>query len=47
MKLVPPDYRLEELIEDYNSMKEMISGNIPTFNNIIAALKELEAIINL
>lgn len=47
VKLVPPDYRLEELIEDYNSMKEMISGNIPTFSNIIAALKELEAIINL
>ena len=47
VKLVPPDYRLEELIDDYNSMKEMISGNIPTFNNIIAALKELEAIINL
>ena len=36
----------KELIEDYNSMKEMIIGIPPNFNNIIMSLKELEKMLN-
>ena len=45
IKILPPNFRLEELIEDYNSMKEMINGEAPNFNNIIISLKELEKIL--
>jgi len=45
-KLIPADYRIVELKKDYESMKEMLFGEIPTFDEIIEALKELEKIIN-
>ena len=46
IKILPPEYRFKELYEDYDSMKEMISGEIPNFNEILITLKELEKIIN-
>ena len=46
VKVLPPNFRLEELVEDYNSMKEMINGEIPNFNTILVALIELEKILN-
>ena len=46
IKILPPEYRFKELYEDYDSMKEMISGEIPSFNEILITLKELEKIIN-
>ena len=46
IKILPPEYRFKELYEDYDSMKEMINGEIPSFNEILITLKELEKIIN-
>ena len=46
IKILPPEYRFKELYEDYDSMKEMICGEIPNFNEILITLKELEKIIN-
>ena len=46
VKVLPPNFRLEELVEDYNSMKEMINGETPDFNIILLSLIELEKILN-
>ena len=46
IKILTPEYRFKELYEDYDSMKEMISGEIPSFDEIYISLKELEKIIN-
>jgi hypothetical protein len=45
-KLVPPSYRLAELEKDYKKMQEMLYGNIPTLNEILDYLKDLEKEIN-
>lgn len=45
-KLVPPNYRLIELEKDYEQMQEMLFGNIPTFDEILKYLKNLENEIN-
>ena len=46
VKILPPYFRLEELVEDYSSMKEMINGETPDFNIILLSLIELEKILN-
>ena len=46
LKLVPKDYRLPALLADYESMKDMLYGDIPDFETIIKALKDLEKEIN-
>lgn len=46
LKLVPPEYRLSELFKDYQNMKDMIYGEIPTFDEIIKVIKKLEEEIN-
>ena len=46
MKLVPPEYRYEELKDDYKAMQNMIFGTIISFDEILAVLKELETEIN-
>lgn len=46
IKLIAPQYRINELYNDYVSMKEMISGEMPEFSKIIASLKELEDKLN-
>jgi len=46
LRLVPPASRLPELHEDYALMQQMIFGTIPEFKEILAALREIEDIVN-
>lgn len=46
MKLMPPEYNLKALEEDYKHMQNMIFGNKPSFYEIIATIKQLETEIN-
>ncbi|MBW6475113.1 MAG: nucleotidyl transferase AbiEii/AbiGii toxin family protein [Anaerolineaceae bacterium] len=45
-RLVPPEYRMKELMSDYLSMEQMLIGNFPSLNQVIHYLNELEAEIN-
>ena len=42
LKLIPPSYRLDALQEDYTAMRNMLYGEIPSFETIIKAVGELE-----
>ena len=44
--LVPPDYRLQTLEEDYNNMSEMIFGEYPPFDELIKFMGQLQSEIN-
>lgn len=46
LKLLPPEYRFTALEADYNSMQDMLYGDVPTFETVIAAVRELEKEIN-
>lgn len=46
IKIVPPISRFKDLEDDYNSMKEMIIGEAPSFSEIINRLSKLEDILN-
>lgn len=46
LKLVPPDYRLPALKEDYGAMRTMFFGEIPAFDNVMDEIKRLESEIN-
>ena len=46
LKLSPQPERLAELEADYESMRPMIFGNVPAFEEIVAFMDELETIIN-
>lgn len=46
LKLVPGESLKKWLIKDYKAMEEMIFGDVPTFEEIIKALEEMENIIN-
>ena len=46
LRLVPPDSRLGELRRDYQSMREMIFGDQPTFEHLLDALREIEVAVN-
>lgn len=46
LKLFPPDYRMGALAEDYIAMKDMLYGNIPTFDAVMEGIRNLEAEIN-
>jgi len=46
LRLQPPEYRREELRQDYTAMREMIFGDKPDFDDIIAALGRLEEQVN-
>ena len=35
LKLIPPEYRFPALINDYEAMKDMLYGDIPSFNTIM------------
>lgn len=45
-KLVPPDFRISELRKDYSSMREMLYGEVPDFDDVISAMRGLEREIN-
>ena len=42
IKLVPPGFRIPYLQKDYENMREMLYGNIPTFGEILERIKHLE-----
>lgn len=46
LKLLPPTYRFESLATDYDLMKNMLYGEIPSFEKIMKAVGELEKEIN-
>ena len=46
LKLCPPLFRREELINDYNKMKEMFFDDENSFEQIMNYIKKLEIIIN-
>ena len=46
IRLVPPKFRLEGLRIDYESMKEMLFGEYPSFDSLISSIEGLECEIN-
>ena len=46
LKLLPPEYRYNELQKDYAAMRSMIFGEYPNFHIIMQRLTELEKAIN-
>ena len=46
LKLIPPEYRLKILQDDYKQMRAMIFGNYPDFSDILDKLQQLENEIN-
>ena len=42
IELLPRESIKKELIDDYEAMKNMIYGNIPSFDEILLFLKELQ-----
>lgn len=45
-KLMPPEYRLDALRADYDAMKDMLYGDIPSFENVMEGIVALEGKIN-
>ena len=46
LKLVPPEYRLKLLKEDYNNIEKMFYSDFPDFDSLINYIYELEKEIN-
>ena len=46
LKLIPPSHVLEPMEKDYQAMSDLIFGKKPSFEEIIAVLRELELEIN-
>ena len=46
LKLTPPESRLNALTADYNVMKDMLYGDIPSFDSVMYGIKVLEQQIN-
>lgn len=46
IKLLPPEYRLDSLREDYAVMNEMMFGDYPDFNTLISFIGKLQDEIN-
>ena len=46
LKLVPPEYRLKLLKEDYKNMEKMFYSDFPDFDSLINYIYELEKEIN-
>ena len=42
IKLIPPGFRMPSLKQDYESMKEMLYGNIPTFDEVMERIARIE-----
>jgi hypothetical protein len=47
LKLIPPEYRLKILQDDYKQMRVMIFGTYPDFSDILNRLQQLENEVNL
>ncbi len=46
LRLIPPAFRLKAVADDYAQMSAMIFGTIPTFDELIEDLADLEARTN-
>lgn len=46
LKLLPPEYRMEDLQKDYNSMKNLMFGEYPDFQTLMKFIGNLEKEIN-
>lgn len=46
LKLVPPEYRMEALRQDYNAMSNMMFGAYPDFDSLMEYIRDLEHEIN-
>ena len=46
MRLLPPEHHTTELRKDYSAMQTMLFGSMPSFDEILAELAELEKAIN-
>ena len=46
LHLVPPAARIPELEEDYRKMREMIFGDVPSFDHLLGTITKIEAEIN-
>ena len=46
IKLIPAVYIMEELRKDYKQMKNMIYGEVPSFDELLSSVRLLEAEIN-
>lgn len=46
LKLIPSEYRLKTLQDDYKQMRAMIFGSYPDFSDILDKLQQLESEIN-
>ncbi|MEO7181316.1 MAG: nucleotidyl transferase AbiEii/AbiGii toxin family protein, partial [Gemmatimonadaceae bacterium] len=46
LALVPPKAMRDALRRDYNAMAGMIFGTVPSFDGILTAIGEVEAIAN-
>ena len=46
MKLMPPEYNLKALEDDYKHMQNMIFGNKPSFDEIMITIQKMENEIN-
>ena len=42
MKLMPPEFNLKALEDDYRHMQNMIFGNKPSFDEIMKTIQKLE-----
>ena len=46
LRLIPPAYRFASLQADYESMKGMLFGKIPSFDDVMESIRQLETEIN-
>lgn len=46
LRLAPQEGRLVELEADYRSMRPMIFGDVPSFDEVVSYMRELEHVIN-
>lgn len=46
LRLIPPAIRRDSLVRDYEQMAPMLFGDVPTLDDILAQLADLERRIN-
>ena len=46
MRLMPPDYNLDKLRDDYEHMQNMLFGDKPSFGEIVTGIAKPEKEIN-
>ena len=46
LKLIPPEYRFGALAADYEDMRDMLDGDVPSFEAVMEAIRALEKEIN-